>query len=65
MRRHPGNKRLDDLFFGLVMSGFAICLTAVGAMHLRQSAETTVTRYESGMPTFPATHSLRDGRDRP
>ena len=50
MRTHSGNNRLDDLFFGLITSGFAICLTAGVAVHLYRSPEITGARYESGTP---------------
>jgi len=55
MRTHPGNHRLDDLFFMLTIIGFAISLVAGGVTELNRSVETRGISHQY-RTTTQATH---------
>lgn len=54
MRTHPGNHRLDDLFFMLTIIGFAISLVAGGVTELNQRVETRAISQQHRTPTQAA-----------
>ena len=54
MRTHPGNHRLDDLFFMLTIIGFAIPLIAGGVTELNQRVETRGISQQYRTPTQAA-----------